>query len=149
MIHYLKTLPEYFAEVARGTKTFEVRKNDRPFNVDDELVLREVNCGRYTGRIIRLTITYILKNPDYCKEGYCIIGFKQPAKRCRMIPLEPDCRGYTDVFVCTSCHQFAHLGFIRKEYSGNYCIECGSEVEDGDVEPFLNTRRKNNDKCQN
>jgi len=56
----------------------------------------------------------------------------QPVKRCRMIPLEPDCRNYTDVFICTNCHQHIHLGFIRKEYSGNYCLECGAEVLEGD-----------------
>lgn len=56
----------------------------------------------------------------------------QPVKCCRMIPLEPDCRGYTDVFICTNCHQHIHLGFIRKEYSGSYCLECGAEVKDGD-----------------
>lgn len=57
----------------------------------------------------------------------------QPVERCRMIPLEPDCRGCTDVFICTNCHQHIHLGFIRKEYSGSYCLECGAEVEDGDT----------------
>ena len=45
------------------------------------LILYEVNCGRYTGRNIKVIITYILRNPDYCKEGYCILGFKQPVKR--------------------------------------------------------------------
>lgn len=57
---------------------------------------------------------------------------KRNVKQCKMIPLEPDCRGYTDVFICTNCHQHIHLGFIRKEYSGNYCLECGAEVEDGE-----------------
>ena len=57
---------------------------------------------------------------------------KRNVKRCKMIPLEPDCRGYADVFICTNCHQHIHLGFIRKEYSGNYCLECGAEVEDGE-----------------
>lgn len=58
----------------------------------------------------------------------------QEKRYCRMIPLEPDCRGYTDVFICTNCNQHIHLGFIRKEYSGNYCLECGAEVMDGDAE---------------
>jgi hypothetical protein len=26
------------------------------------------------------------------------------------------------------------LGFISKSYDGNYCIECGAEVEDGETE---------------
>ena len=58
----------------------------------------------------------------------------QEKRYCRMIPLEPDCRGCTDVFICTNCHQHIHLGFIRKEYSGVFCLECGAEVEDGDTE---------------
>lgn len=62
-----------------------------------------------------------------------LVKWLQEKKYCRMIPLEPDCRGYTDVFICTNCHQHIHLGFIRKEYSGSYCLECGAEVEDGDT----------------
>ena len=58
----------------------------------------------------------------------------QEKKYCKMIPLEPDCRSYTDVFICTNCHQHIHLGFIRKEYSGSFCLECGAEVKDGDTE---------------
>jgi hypothetical protein len=57
----------------------------------------------------------------------------QEKRYCRMIPLEPDCRGYTDVFICTNCHQHIHLGFIRQEYSGSFCLECGAEVMDGDA----------------
>lgn len=52
-------------------------------------------------------------------------------KYCRMIPLEPDCRNCTDVFICTNCHHHIHLGFIREKYSGSYCLECGAEVKDG------------------
>ena len=58
----------------------------------------------------------------------------QEKRYCRMIPLEPDCRGYTDVFICTNCHHHIYLGFIRKEYSGSFCLECGAEVKDGDAE---------------
>lgn len=57
----------------------------------------------------------------------------QEKRYCRMIPLEPDCRGYTDMFICTNCHQHIHLGFIQKEYSGSFCLECGAEVKDGDT----------------
>ena len=55
----------------------------------------------------------------------------QPVKCCRMIPLEPDLRGCTNIFICTNCHQHIKLGFIRKEYSGSYCLECGAEVKEG------------------
>ena len=53
----------------------------------------------------------------------------QEKKYCRMIPLEPDCRDCTNVFICTNCHQHIHLGFVCKEYRGNFCIECGAELE--------------------
>lgn len=58
----------------------------------------------------------------------------QPVNQCKMIPQNPDCRGYTDTFFCTNCQLHIHLGFIGQRYGGNYCIECGAEVEDGDTE---------------
>lgn len=57
----------------------------------------------------------------------------QEKRYCKMIPLEPDCREYTDIFICTNCHQYIHLGFYRKEYSGSFCLECGAEVKEGDT----------------
>lgn len=53
-------------------------------------------------------------------------------KQCKMIPQKPDCRGYTGTFLCTNCQLHIHLGFIGQRYGGNYCLECGAEVEDGE-----------------
>jgi hypothetical protein len=39
VIHELKCWPDYFARLADGTKTFEIRKNDRGYQAGDELVL--------------------------------------------------------------------------------------------------------------
>jgi hypothetical protein len=74
MIHELKTLPEYFNAVANETKTFEVRKSDRPFHVGDYLALNEFENGKYTGLCMMVRITYILKDKEYCKSGYWILG---------------------------------------------------------------------------
>ena len=41
MKHCLKTIQPYFADVENGTKTFEVRKNDRNFKIGDILFLQE------------------------------------------------------------------------------------------------------------
>lgn len=42
MIHQLKCEAKYFEELCFGTKTFEVRKNDRDFHVGDYLALNEL-----------------------------------------------------------------------------------------------------------
>lgn len=79
MTHALKTWPQYWDDISKGVKTFELRKDDRPYKVGDGLILQEyaVNGG-YTGNEIKKTITYILRDcPGFgLKEGYCIIGFK-------------------------------------------------------------------------
>ena len=126
MIHDLKILPEYFVEVVRGNKTFEVRKDDRPFNVGDELILYEVNCGRYTGRNIKVIITYILRNPDYCKEGYCILGIKQPVKH-----------GKWEQGKCTNCEKSLEDLFSGDFYWDDdelhFCPNCGARmIKDGE-----------------
>lgn len=41
MKHELKIWPQYYARVADGSKTFEVRNNDRAFQMGDTVVLRE------------------------------------------------------------------------------------------------------------
>lgn len=43
MKHELKIWPQYYCRVADGSKTFEVRKNDRGFQPNDIVVLLEYN----------------------------------------------------------------------------------------------------------
>lgn len=43
MEHDLKILPQFFDSVDDGSKPFEVRRNDRDYQVDDILLLREGN----------------------------------------------------------------------------------------------------------
>ena len=76
-VNYLKIKPEYFKDIERGVKTFELRKNDRDFKVGDVLMLIKLdNEGNETDQVMRVKITYILKDcPDYgLKEGYAILG---------------------------------------------------------------------------
>ena len=62
MTHELKTWPVYFDAILAGVKTFEVRKNDRPFMESDYLLLREWNelSQIYTGREKVMFVTYVL-----------------------------------------------------------------------------------------
>ena len=76
-IHELKTLPGYFLALIGDRKTFEVRKKDRDYKVGDVLILKEWNKDKgYTGYATKRKISYILDNPDYCKEGFVILGIK-------------------------------------------------------------------------
>lgn len=60
--HELKCYPEYYDEVAAGRKPFEVRKNDRDYQVGDALILRRYDPGtqEYTGESLTRTVTYVL-----------------------------------------------------------------------------------------
>lgn len=76
-IHELKILPEYYAAVTDDCKRFELRKDDRDYQVDDILALEEWDGEKYTGNLAQRRIRYILRDcPEYgLKDGYCILGF--------------------------------------------------------------------------
>lgn len=77
MTHALKTWPEYFKLIQAGTKTFELREADRPFEIGDKIILQEydINSKTYTGQEIERIITHILFGPAFgLKKGHCIIS---------------------------------------------------------------------------
>lgn len=77
VIHELKTWPQYFAGVEAGTKTFELRKNDRDFQVGDTLHLREWDpaTAAYTRRSVQRWVTYIVHGPVFgLNRGWVIMG---------------------------------------------------------------------------
>lgn len=78
-----KILPNFFEDVKKGIKTFEVRKDEDDIQVGDILFLEEWKDGDiftsgYTGRCIRKKVKYVLRDiPQYgLQEGYCIIGLE-------------------------------------------------------------------------
>lgn len=76
--HDLKVLPGYFLALIGDLKTFEVRKKDRDYKVNDLLVLNEWNPDiGYTGARTVRKISYILDNEEYCKDGYVILSMKK------------------------------------------------------------------------
>lgn len=81
MTHELKILPEYFEAVVTYKKTFEIRKNDRNFNVGDKLILKEWYHGRYTGREVERWVSYIYHGDGTfgLSEGFCVMALKRSA----------------------------------------------------------------------
>ena len=76
-IHELKILPEYFEALVDECKHFELRKDDRDYQVGDILALEEWDGEKFTGYFEQRRITYILRScPEYgLADGYCILGF--------------------------------------------------------------------------
>lgn len=75
--HELKIYPHYFQEIVKGSKTFEVRKNDRGFHVGDTVILKEWDNIKYSGREIHAEITYILDDKFIgLADGYVAFSIK-------------------------------------------------------------------------
>ena len=76
MIHELKITPEYFETVLSGEKSFEIRKNDRPFHKGDLLALNEFDGQYWTGNSCLVYIDYILDDPEYVKKDMVVMAIK-------------------------------------------------------------------------
>ena len=88
-LHELKIKHKYLVQVDCGNKTFELRKNDRDYQVDDLIHFIEIkdedkdfNPWHLQPSIAKDTlykITYVLKDvPEYgLDKDYCILGIKK------------------------------------------------------------------------
>jgi hypothetical protein len=79
--HELKTLPVYFDAIARGDKTFEVRRDDRGFQRGDLLSLRKWDPKSHSYTVpydpIQKRISYILTGGQFGIEpGYVVMGLQ-------------------------------------------------------------------------
>lgn len=79
--HKLKTWPKYFSAVKLETKSFEVRKADRDFQVGDYICLVEFDPEKdaLTGRYEYRRITYILTSADAPRglvDGFVVLGIE-------------------------------------------------------------------------
>jgi hypothetical protein len=77
--HELKTWPEPFDAVERREKHHEYRRDDRGFEVGDILVLHRWDPGKgcYTGRVLRVCVTYISRGPMFgVPDGYCVMSIE-------------------------------------------------------------------------
>lgn len=85
MHHLMKLNDMYFDAVRRGIKTFEIRRDDRGFEVGDYLRLYRVD---YHGNsmpygkpydYVDVKVVYILRHndfPDGIPDNYCVMGIE-------------------------------------------------------------------------
>lgn len=78
MIHLLKTAQPYFDEIKNGLKSFEVRKDDRNFQVGDRLDLfegtHEISNTTHRNHIHVFVIYKLTGGQFGIEEGYCVLG---------------------------------------------------------------------------
>ncbi|MGX8833985.1 DUF3850 domain-containing protein [Amedibacillus sp. YH-ame6] len=90
--HNVKTVQPFFDAGRLGIKKFELRKNDREYQVGDLFVSHEYSNEKclegspfgtchetekgYTGRKYTGVITFVLKNYEGLQKGYCILGIE-------------------------------------------------------------------------
>jgi len=76
-VHELKTHTEYFEQVWSYKKHFELRKDDRQFEVGDRLKLVEYfPKTKHLERYCIVEVTYILRDFPGLEAGYCIMSIK-------------------------------------------------------------------------
>lgn len=79
-VHALKIDPEHYKTIKDNTKNFEIRYNDRDYQVGDRLLLHEYdrNSHQFTkGEPIEVVITYLLADDKYLKPSYVCLGIRR------------------------------------------------------------------------
>ena len=82
MVHELKIDPKYFTNIELGIKTFEIRKDDRPFRANDILFLQGFNRKEeeYTGQTMFARVLSVFgrneSEKDFVKEGYVVLSIE-------------------------------------------------------------------------
>ena len=78
--HVLKTLPKFFDRVAEGTKTAELRKNDRGFKVGDYVKLIRSDGSSKPASITR-RISHIVEGGQYgLAQDFCMLSLADIAE---------------------------------------------------------------------
>lgn len=84
IIHQLKIESQFFEEIVKGEKTFEVRENDRDFQKGDYLGLNEITshpCNvtgehKETGNFVLVKVLSVFKDDRFVKDGYVIMSIR-------------------------------------------------------------------------
>jgi hypothetical protein len=81
--HGLKCIAQFFDAIKDGSKTFEVRWDDRGYQVGDVLILNRIipemaNIMDPQQPAIVLKVTYVLRGEEWgIMKGYVVLGFEK------------------------------------------------------------------------
>ena len=120
--HDLKTDPKVFQDVINGNKTFEIRFNDRDFQVGDELILKETkysgeqmkngNSLEFTGRQLIKNVSYVLSGYGL-QDGWVILGIvDESGQKSQQAKIDSLNKNIEALHV--------EIGRIQKEYQGMF-----------------------------
>ena len=70
MVHHLDILDNYYIDIQRGLKTFEIRRTNRNYKIGDTLILK----NKTTQKTIKKTINYINDLSIYNIKHIIILG---------------------------------------------------------------------------
>lgn len=72
--HEIKILPHWFDLARTHRKPFEVRRNDRDYQVGDTVKMREYQNDTYSGWFLTATISSVYTGEGVA-DGYCVFGY--------------------------------------------------------------------------
>lgn len=128
LIHDVKIAPNYFKAIVTGVKNFEIRKNDRNYQVDDFLLLKEYKEGKYTGAKILKQITFISEYEQ--KDNYIVMSLKSvPDSFSIYVQLT---KKEKEIFKAIITHYYFH-GFVGRDVSNTFWEIIHSLIGDEDL----------------
>lgn len=74
--HELKLNTKYFNDVMHGLKKFEVRFNDRGYQLGDVLILRDWDGRNYRGRILKVHVVYLIDLSEIGLKDWVAMGIE-------------------------------------------------------------------------
>ncbi|WP_454151496.1 DUF3850 domain-containing protein [Microbacterium lacticum] len=86
-LHELKSWPEFFGPLSAGVRTHELRRNDRDYQIGDQLLLKEYlpDAESFTGAELLLEITSLTSSQIPCAvsaeglhQDFCILSVTRP-----------------------------------------------------------------------
>lgn len=129
--HELKIVQEYFKAVKDGRKKFEIRKNDRDYNVGDILVLLEYDkyYEAFTGEKITVEITYLT---GYAQQNdYVVLGIEEIQEGEELIEIK---KVVIPKFVADIMTKYVDLRtMLTEEYYSNST----EEIDNDDVQCWI------------